>query len=244
MKYLKFHFIFHLPVLAALFFFSPPFFFTEIWAVVILLFGVIIVVATWEKSAVERGIWIYKMGDYLFRVLHLPVEEYVGAVFQALEVMIVCHFLFREFPTALLMERNLPGLTAASVWMPALVFITMWVVVGIMYGGRIRKDLPRASYAWHILYWVLPLFVLEWIPGWDIFLPRWPYLLLPTFLVGSYLSIIDFIAMHWGLRFFDRKQTLGWKVQNLLPWEQVLLNFLACMILTQSFILLLPPYRR
>lgn len=244
MKYLKFHFIFNIPILGGLFFFSPAFSSSGIWAVMILLLGAITVISIWGNHAVESGFWNYKLGDYLFRVRHLPVEVYFGIIFQALMVAIITHFLLKRFPTPLLMPRELPNLTSLVVLLPMLIFIVGWGWAGNRYSRRIWWEYRKWSYAWHILYWFLPILILEWIPGWSIFLPRWPYLLLPTLLVGTYLSICDFVAARWELWFFDRKQTLGWKVLATLPWERVLANYLGCMILTQSFILLLPTYLR
>ncbi|MDK3156720.1 hypothetical protein QPK87_09055 [Kamptonema cortianum] len=43
----------------------------------------------WDNFAVMRGIWDFPTGRYLFRIWHLPLEEYLFFAFEAVNVMLL-----------------------------------------------------------------------------------------------------------------------------------------------------------
>ena len=96
----------------------------------------------------------------------------------------------------------------------------------------------------HLTAWTVPLLALQWAVGWKVFRRNLRALFLPATVGGAFFSVIDQVAVKSGLWFFDPAQITGWHV-GLLPVEEILFFFLTSLLVTHSFVLLLPRgYRR
>ncbi len=95
------------------------------------------------------------------------------------------------------------------------------------------------NYFNHLVFWVMPIILLQWVIGWKIFLANWKAILFPTILGGTYWSLADTVAVRQGIWHFDADQILGFHIANL-PLEEVLFFWLVSWLVAQSFVLLLP----
>lgn len=87
--------------------------------------------------------------------------------------------------------------------------------------------------------WATPVIALQWLIAWRIFVPNWKAVVFPTLLGGTYYSLADMVAVRSGIWFFDENQILGIRIANL-PMEESLFFFVTSLIVSQSFVMLLP----
>lgn len=239
MTYAKFHLIFNAPLLLLLALWpgqalwQAPYFFPCL----VLLAVVMIFTSPWDNYAVARGIWGFPREKFSFRLGWLPVEEYAFFIIQSLEVMLLQALLFAALPQAESLHKI--QLLSPTLWIPCAVFFFLWMAVGFAKRG-LRHRSPRYHYAWHLFYWFLPVILIQWIIAWPIFLPRLDLILIPTVLIGTWLSFADYIAIGKGIWHFDEKQITGWKLRGLMPWEEVAFFYLTSLLVSQSFLMLVP----
>ena len=91
----------------------------------------------------------------------------------------------------------------------------------------------------HLTAWTVPVVALQWAIGWRIFRRNLRAVVLPAVAGAVFFSLIDQVAVRGGLWFFDPRQILGWYI-GWLPVEEVLFFLLTSLLVSQSFVLLLP----
>ena len=96
-----------------------------------------------------------------------------------------------------------------------------------------------SAYLDHLLYWFLPIILLQWVIGWRIYLANWKALLWPTVIAGTYYSLSDWHAIHQGIWMFGDGMITGIHV-GPVPIEEILFFFLTALLVAQSFLLFLP----
>jgi lycopene cyclase domain-containing protein len=234
MTYFRFHLNFNGPVLALLLLSSSA----RDWgdgrwcAAGILLLIVYAFTTPWDNYAVGRGIWGFPPGKYWRKLWRLPVEEYLFFGLQSVQVMLLINVLigwgWGGAPWAV------PSLTSLRVLMPLGVVALIWLMVGLIF----RKRAPRFNYAWHLLFWFLPIILVQWVIGWPVLAPGWPLIVVPTLALGAWLSAADFLAVRAGLWYFDDRQVTGFKFGGVLPWEEVAFFHLTSLLVSQSYLLL------
>ncbi len=102
----------------------------------------------------------------------------------------------------------------------------------------------RWHYFLHLVGWAGPLIVLQWAVGWRVFRRNLRVVFAPALIATVFFTLTDTLAVRDRLWFFDERQILGWRI-GVLPLEEVLFFLLTSLLVTQSFVLLLPAaYRR
>ena len=95
------------------------------------------------------------------------------------------------------------------------------------------------NYFNHLMFWTMPVIIGQWFLGGKIFLANWRAIVFPALIVGTYLNLIDTIAVREGIWFFDVKQILGIYI-GPLPIEEVLFFYVTAWLVAQSVVLFLP----
>ena len=240
MTYLGFHLAFNLPVLVVLFFLSGR----GIWPMemVLVTAGVLgIVVAftsPWDNWAVSRGIWDFPPERVRFRVGRLPIEEYAFFIIQSLEVMWLSWILLRwvEPPHGAPQPR---WIGEPEVLRQIAFLFIVWVGLGVAlqkWPGREK----RIHYAWHLFYWFLPVVALQWIVAGPMLRAYAFHVWVPTLTIGTYLCLADWYAIGQGIWFFDPKQITGMKIGGIMPWEEAAFFYITSLLVSQTFLILLP----
>lgn len=102
----------------------------------------------------------------------------------------------------------------------------------------------RWHYFVHLVGWTGPLIGLQWVIGWRVFRRNLRVVFAPALIATAFFAVTDSVAVRDHLWFFDERQILGWRI-GILPVEEVLFFLLTSLLVTQSFVLLLPrDYRR
>lgn len=102
----------------------------------------------------------------------------------------------------------------------------------------------RTAYLSHLLLWMLPVIAGQWFVAGRILRRNLRAVLLSTLILGTYLSVADAFAVHWGIWYFDRQQTLGITLGPDLPVEEALFFFLTSLLVSQSLVMFLPNHSR
>ena len=95
------------------------------------------------------------------------------------------------------------------------------------------------AYLTHILFWMVPVLLLQWGFAWRVFLKNRRAVFLPPLLAGTYYSLSDLVAVDQGIWFFDGKQILGVTIGGV-PVEEILFFFITSLLVSQSIVMFLP----
>lgn len=98
----------------------------------------------------------------------------------------------------------------------------------------------KTAYLQHLLLWMLPVLISQWIIAGKILRKNLKAILIPTLFLGTYLSAADSYAISVGIWFFDPNQTLGITLGSYLPLEESLFFFLTSLLVSQSLVMFLP----
>ncbi len=98
----------------------------------------------------------------------------------------------------------------------------------------------KGNYLFHLLAWMLPVAALQWAVAWKIFLRNKDFVFWPALIFGTYYSVTDFFAVHSGVWIFDPAQNLGLYFLGVLPLEEILFFYITALLVSQSFVMLLP----
>lgn len=239
MTYAQFHFLFNLPLLLILWYFGGKEMPSELSYFILILLGMVVLFTSpWDNWAVKRGIWGFSKERFWFKIGYLPLEEYLFFLIETMEVIWLVEVLIhRSLPSALAraIEWNDP-----LFYIPCCALLVTWLSVWFKYGNHSS----RWNYAWHLLFWFLPVIFFQWILAWPIFLNHLSTIFWATAGIGTYLSLADWIAVRQGIWFFDEKQITGLKFSSILPWEEVAFFYLTSLLVAQSYVILLPAYLR
>lgn len=241
MTYFQFHLIFNIPLLIVLLVAG-----WNLWAapgvlgVALLVWVPVLLFTTpWDNYAARHGIWGFPPKQYWRRIGHLPVEEYLFFLIQASQAMALTVLVIGwlgPFQSGV-MDPELRGVRLTVVAIAAF----LWIVFGVSVTGRVRRLWGgRVHYAWHLLYWFIPLIAFQWVIAPDVLAPRWTVLAVVTVGLGGYLSWADWMAIRRGIWFFDHRQTTGINVAPGMPWEEAAFFLLTSLLVSQSFLMLLP----
>lgn len=237
MTYRRFHLVFNLPVLLVL---CTVVGILGTMLEALLLLGLLTAFVTlvtfpWDNWAVGQGIWDFPQDRVWFRLSNLPVEEVAFFAIETLEVSLLTMTIYRLQGTGPIAE---PDFGLGALVAIVMVLTAWWATFPIM--RRARTKSPGSTYAWHLLYWILPLITLQWIFGYPILMPRLVALITSMVVIGGYLTATDLIAVRHGIWFFDPTKITGHRVFGVLPWEEVAFFMLTSLLVAQSITLLLP----
>jgi len=241
MTYFRFHVVFNLPVLCIL---SVAAWWLG-WStahsltLAVLLGIVLVVTAPWDNIAVRHGIWDFPNDRIWRRLYYLPVEEYAFFWIQTIQVALLTFIVQR---TGSWTSMNVSVYTPTT-GVALLVLLAAWIVTGVRTRS-IPTSRMRLHYAWHLFFWFTPIIVLQWIVGWPVLVPRWPAVVIPTLVMGTYLTLADVKAVREGIWFFDEKRITGLRIAGILPWEEVAFFYSTSLVVAQSILILLPESAR
>lgn len=213
----------------------------------------------WDNYLISEGVWFYAEGTVLFRLGHMPIEEYSFVVLQS---VLTALWLYRR-PLPDLRPRlsadpdpgpvdaaprpdggvpraryTLPGLRAFPGPRARLVGTAFWLATAL--AGVIFLLLPTETfYIGAILAWATPGLALQWAVGGGYLWRVRRRLVLAIGIPTLYLCLIDRIAVGWGLWQFDPTALTGWTVLGL-PVEEATFFLLTNALVVHGLILFHP----
>jgi lycopene cyclase domain-containing protein len=210
---------------------------SSIAVVLTVLFALVVAFTSpWDNIAVKRGTWDFPSDRVWFRIYYLPVEEYAFFLLQtAIVSFLVIGLLWYSGGFSSI------GHIALAETIASAAFLLIWFASGWLY-RRCYQMPRRLTYAWHLLFWFLPVIGVQWIIASEVLLPNIGILALSTAVVGTYLTLADVVAVRRGIWFFDDSQITGFRFFRVLPWEEAAFFYITSALVAQSTLLLLPPF--
>lgn len=242
MTYLGFHARFSMPALVAVGVLValaplPPAWWASGSVVLCVLFVIVLAFTSpWDNAAVKWGTWDFPPDRVWFRIAYLPVEEYAFFLLQTAIVALLTIGLVSYSG-----GHPYVGSIHYSEGAAAATYLIGWFGVGTV----LRKHSAfskRFTYAWHLLYWFVPVVIVQWIIASEILVPHLRIVAASTLAVGTYFTVADVVAVRHGIWFFDERQITGTKLASVLPWEEVAFFYITSLLVAQSTLLLLPPF--
>jgi lycopene beta-cyclase len=187
----------------------------------------------WDSWAVKRNVWNFPDDRILFRIGVLPVEEVAFFIIQTLQVSLCTVSAMAMLALAKPDPVRFSAPVVAALVFFGIAWATLWIVAKPMV-----KRKAQYTYAWHLLFWLLPVISVQWIFGYNVLLHYLPAIVVATLFVGTYLSISDVWAIRHGIWFFTHTLTTGVRVAQVMPWEEVAFFYGTSLLVAQSIVLL------
>jgi lycopene beta-cyclase len=189
----------------------------------------------WDNWAVKKGIWDFPPKRIWFRIGYLPIEEYIFFVWQTLNVILSVRWFMLTFPSWRTGILTPVGPVQGGL---LLIIIIIWVSKGLRMDWRPVSE--RNWYAWHLLFWFVPVIFLQWAIAGLLFWHYAPVLLGATLWWGTYYTLADWVAVRQKVWYFDRRKINSWRLAKVLPWEEIAFFYLTSLLVAQSYLMLLP----
>ncbi|WP_311170747.1 lycopene cyclase domain-containing protein [Halobellus ordinarius] len=178
----------------------------------------------WDNYLIARGVWRYGDGSTLATLGYAPIGEYL-------------FILVQPWVTALwLAHLSLPA-TWPSVTRPIRSRIAAVVLAaGIGIGGLWLLGTAATFYLGAILAWAAPVLALQWAVGAPQLVARRRLVALGVAVPTLYLSIVDRIAIEYGIWILSPEYTTGIYVAGL-PIEEGLFFLVTNLFVVQGLVL-------
>ncbi|PAP75408.1 lycopene cyclase domain-containing protein [Rubrivirga marina] len=225
MTYLQFHFVFTLPVLAALALLQGRT--REPWWPLALITGIAFVYTTpWDNFLVANEVWTYPPDRVWATIGYVPVEEYAFFVIESVIVGLVVRLLQARWPA----EPAAPNVTARVVGTAVFAVLSVVGVACVVAGGR-------WLYLGLILAWAFPILALMWGLGGHLIWARRRLVAWAVVPTAFYFCLADRVAIGLGIWDITDATRTGWEVAGL-PFEEGLFFFVTAQLVAQGLVML------
>lgn len=186
----------------------------------------------WDNYLVATGVWYYNPELVTGIVIgYVPIEEYTFFVLETILSGLWWWFLARQLsPPATEFRSN-----RSLVYLSTCVLGFVWAIFTyLFFFGDVSW-----TYLSIILVWALPPVMIQFLFGADIL---WHYRKLvfwSIFVPGTYLSLMDIVALSDTTWMISPVQTTGILFFGILPLEEVLFFFITNVMITFGITLLL-----
>ncbi len=203
----------------------------------LLVLCIVVVIFTfpWDNWAVRRGLWEFPDERLIGRVDRLPVEEIAFFILQTLQVSFLTLALCSVLPSTSTGQADFSIGVGSQIG----ALIALWILMARLTRSWRNRN-QRYRYAWHLMYWFLPVIIVQWLFGFEILAPRLSVILISTFIIGTLLSLADVWAVRRGIWYFDDAQITRIYVARILPWEEVAFFYTTSLLVSQSILVLAP----
>jgi lycopene beta-cyclase len=200
----------------------------------------VIYTTPWDNYLVATGVWYYNPELVTGIVIgYVPIEEYTFFVVETILAGLWWWFLARRISPLVAGEG--PGVRAMFTPNKLLVYLCTCILLSIWLLSAYLFFFGEATWTYPsiILFWALPPIILQVLFGADIL---WHYRKLvfwAIFVPGTYLSLMDILALKETTWSISTSQTTGILFFGILPIEEVLFFFITNVLLTFGMTLLL-----
>lgn len=204
-----------------------------VW-VSILVHVILAVVYTtpWDNYLVATGVWYYNPDLVTGIVLgYVPIEEYTFFVLETILSGLWWWFLARRLtpPTQEFKPNRI------LVYISACVLAIFWVIFTALF----FSDNQPITYLSITLFWAFPAIFPQLLYGADILWHYRKLVFLAVFIPGTYLSLMDIIALKDTTWSISPAQTTGILFFGILPLEEVVFFFITNILIAFGITLLL-----
>lgn len=204
-----------------------------VWVAIFVHIVIAVIYTTpWDNYLVATGVWYYNPDLVTGIVIgYVPIEEYTFFVLETILAGLWWWFLARRIPEpkAVFLSSGFARTIAFGV------LAAIWLVFAylLFFGGF------EWTYLAIIFFWALPAIFPQILYGADIL---WHYrrlVFLSIFVPGTYLSLMDIIALTDTTWSIAKDQTTGVLFFGILPLEEVVFFFITNVLIAFGLTLLL-----
>ena len=186
----------------------------------------------WDNYLVATGVWYYNPDLVTGIVLgYVPIEEYTFFVVETILTGLWWWFLARRIaePKEIFQPSITTRITASAI----LFFV--WVIFTALF----FSDNQPITYLSITLFWALPAIFPQLLYGADILWHHRKLVLLGILIPGTYLSLMDIVALTDTTWSIAKDQTTGILFFGILPLEEVVFFFITNILIIFGMTLLL-----
>ncbi len=186
----------------------------------------------WDNYLVATGVWYYNPDLVTGIVLgYIPIEEYTFFVLETILSGLWWWFLARRLtpPTQEFKPNRI------LVYISACVLAILWVIFTALF----FSDNQPITYLSITLFWAFPAIFPQLLYGADILWHYRKLVFLAVFIPGTYLSLMDIIALKDTTWSISPAQTTGILFFGILPLEEVVFFFITNILIAFGITLLL-----
>jgi lycopene cyclase domain-containing protein len=212
-----------------------------VWtAIAVHVLMAVIYTTPWDNYLVATGVWYYNPELVTGIVIgYVPVEEYAFFILETILAGLWWWFLARRispFPKG-------EGRGVRTEFKPSkpariiafFVFLVAWIIFTVIF---FSSHLPL-TYLSITLFWALPAIFPQVLFGADILWHHRKLVGLATLAPGTYLSLMDIVALKDTTWSISREQTTGILFFGILPLEEVVFFFITNILIAFGMTLLL-----
>ena len=205
-------------------------------AIVGLVIVAFIYTTPWDNYLVAENIWFYDPNLVTGYTLGwVPIEEYLFFIVQTILLGLIFLYVMKIQPLKnqndLVTERSVKIRLLSTFLLFLLWFPTVLILI-------LNPD-PSLTYLSLILAWGLIPVGLQFIYGADIILVYKKILVGIIAILGTYLSIIDAIAIEQGIWTITLSTSTGILIGGILPIEEAVFFFLTSTLVVFGMVLIL-----
>jgi lycopene beta-cyclase len=186
----------------------------------------------WDNYLVATRVWYYNPELVTGPVIgYVPIEEYTFFVVETILAGLWWWFLARRVsPPPGAFKPNQP-----MIYLCSCIVISLWLVFTYLFFAGDQKW----NYLSLILLWALPAILPQFIFGADILWHYRKFVFWAIFIPGTYLSLMDIVALTDTTWSISSTQTTGIMFFDILPLEEVVFFFITNSLITFGMTLLL-----
>ena len=186
----------------------------------------------WDNYLVATGVWFYNPNLVTGIVFgYVPIEEYTFFVLETILSGLWWWFLARRlYPPAQEFKPN-----KKLVYISTGLLVILWVIFTALF----FSDNQPITYLSITLFWALPAIFPQLLYGADILWHHRKLVLLGILVPGTYLSLMDIVALTDTTWSIAKNQTTGILFFGILPLEEVVFFFITNILIVFGMTLLL-----
>jgi lycopene cyclase domain-containing protein len=204
-----------------------------VWVAILVHVLLAVVYTTpWDNYLVATGVWYYNPALVTGIVIgYVPIEEYTFFVLETILSGLFWWFLARRLsPPA---EKFQPS-KRRRIISTGILTVT-WVIFTILF----FSDNEPITYLSITLFWALPAIFPQLLYGADILWHHRKLVLAAILIPGTYLSLMDIVALKETTWSIAKDQTTGILFFGILPLEEVVFFFITNVLVVFGMTLLL-----
>lgn len=186
----------------------------------------------WDNYLVATGVWYYNPDLVTGIVIgYVPIEEYTFFVLETLLTGFWFWFLIRRLP----LPDNTFKPNKKIIYLSTSLLSIAWVIFTYLF----FIDNKPLTYLSITLFWALPAIFPQLLYGADILWHHRKLVFLAIFIPGTYLSLMDIVALTETTWSIAKDQTTGILFFDILPLEEVVFFYITNVLIVFGMTLLL-----
>ena len=190
----------------------------------------------WDNYLVATGVWYYNPNLVTGIVIgYVPIEEYTFFILETIFSGLWWWFLVRRIspPKDFTPNRTL-------VYVSTCVLVLLWFVFTALF----FCDNQPLTYLSITLFWAFPAIFPQLLYGADILWHHRKLVALTILVPGTYLSLVDIVALSGTTWSISKDQTTGILFFGILPLEEIVFFFITNILVAFGMTLLLSDFGR